>query len=64
MKSVPLLPVPPEDYSDAERTAWLRGWDDGSITGPNSRFVFCPYDDEAEANLYEAWEAGFEARGG
>lgn len=56
-----LNPVPPEQYSDAEKEAWLRGYNDGWITGEESLAVITPYDVDEQSSLYEAWDAGMDA---
>lgn len=54
-------PKPPQHYSDEQQKAWWRGYNDGQITGPDSLEVFTPYDVDDEAELYEAWQAGYDA---
>lgn len=64
MRIIPLNPVPPPDLSEAEKAAWLRGWHDGAAEGEDSLEVITPYDVDRESALYEAWEAGADARQG
>lgn len=42
-----------------EEEAFAQGVAASRIEGPDSLLVFNPYDDEAEPELYDAWDDGF-----
>jgi len=54
-------PIPPAELTPKQAQAWLRGFRDGQITGPESADVITPYDVDEEAELYEAWASGMDA---
>lgn len=61
-KERPLNPQPPSNYSDAEKEAWLRGYQSGLVEGQDSIHEYCPYAGiDGEEHLEEAWMAGEEA---
>jgi hypothetical protein len=62
MREIQLKPKAPDHYSEAEKSAWVRGYRDGQVTGEESLHMISPYDvDGEEAPLYEAWQAGYDA---
>lgn len=52
---------PPEHYTAEMKAAWRRGYHDGQTTGIDSLEVITPYDVDEEGDLYEAWQAGYDA---
>jgi hypothetical protein len=44
---------------DTKEDAFRRGSALSHLTAEESLWVFNPYDDEAEPELYEAWDEGF-----
>jgi hypothetical protein len=64
MRIIRLQPTPPEGLTPKQAEAWVRGYQDGQITGPESMVVVTPYDVDEEADLYEAWQEGMYAADG
>lgn len=54
-------PTPPAGLTPEQAKAWLRGYRDGQITGPESADVITPYDVDEVPDLYEAWASGMDA---